>query len=90
MAKEYDANLIIEDRIGNYDIKFYNPITEPFRMYGMWHDGEKYCRLPKTIASTISEGISNVYGSTSGGRIRFVTNSSFVAVKIFAIFVSSF
>lgn len=34
MAKEYDTNLIIEDKIGNYDVKFYNPTSEPFRIYG--------------------------------------------------------
>lgn len=82
MSKEYDLNLIIEDKIGNYDVKFYSADSNQFRMYGMWREGDRYARIPANIAKNISEGIGACYGTTSGGRIRFVTDSSFVAIKI--------
>ena len=82
MAKEFDTNLIIEDKIGDYDVKFYNPQSEPFRIYGAFYDGETYCRMPRDVAKDVSEGIAYRYASLSGGRVRFVTDSSFVAIKI--------
>lgn len=82
MQKEYDTNLIIENKIGNYDVEFKIPTEAPFRLYGISHDGEKYVRMPKDIAATVSTGIANSYPSPSGGRIRFMTDSPYVALKI--------
>ncbi len=82
MSKEYDPNLIIPSKIGDIDVDFYNADSDCFRIYGAWRDGDKYCRLPYEFAKDISEGIKNSRFSTSGGRIRFVTDSSFVAIKI--------
>lgn len=82
MVKEYDPNLIVENKIGNYDVEFKKPTEAPFRIYGIKHDGEKYARMPKEIAETVSKGIANSYGSPSGGRVRFMTDSPYIALKI--------
>ena len=82
MMKEYDPNLIIENKIGDYDVAFYNADNEIFRLYGTKREGDGYRRIPQAIANGISEGISYSCAGTSGGRIRFVTSSPFVAVKI--------
>lgn len=82
IAKEYDTNLILETKIGEYDVEFYDAKCEPFRIYGVWHDGERYVRIPKDIAAGISKGIAYGYSSSAGGRIRFVTDSPYVAVKV--------
>ena len=82
MKKEYDANLVIESTLGGKDVNFFDAKCEPFRLYGMWHDGEKYCRMPKEVAAGVSKGIANNYGTTSGGRVRFITDSPYVAVKV--------
>ena len=82
IAKEYDVNLIADCKIGKYDIEFHDAKSEPFRLYGVWHDGERYVRIPKEIAAGISEGIAYGYSSSAGGRIRFVTDSPYVAVKV--------
>ena len=88
MIKEYDPNLIIENKIGDYDVSFYNSDNEIFRLYGIKHYEDKFRRIPQEIADNISKGIKTACGSTSGGRIRFVTNSPFVAVKINYVAVS--
>ena len=71
MAIEFDPNLIIENKIGDYDVTFYSADNEKFRLYGTKRDGETYKRIPQAIASTISRGIGGSCASTSGGRIRF-------------------
>jgi len=82
MFKEFDSNLIIENKIGDYDVDFYNALNNKFRLYGMSHDGNRFYRIPLEAAQKISKGITSKYGSGSGARVRFVTDSLFVAVKI--------
>ncbi len=61
-------------------IVYYNIDDEPFRIYGVWREGEYYARIPKKIAESVSEGIGAEYHTTAGGRVRFVTDSPYVAV----------
>lgn len=85
-AKEYDSNFLPDEKIGKYDVKYYDVKDEPFRIYGVWHDGERFVRLPKDVAPAISEGMIHAYSSASGGRVRFITDSPYVAIKsVFAL-----
>ena len=81
IAKEYDSNFLPDDKIGDYEVKYYDVKDEPFRIYGVWHDGERFVRVPKDIAPSISEGMTHAYSSASGGRVRFITDSPYVAIK---------
>ena len=47
----------------------------------MWHDGERYVRFPKELAGEVSDGLAIAYSSSAGGRVRFITDSPYVAVK---------
>ena len=86
VAKEYDSNFFADDKIGSYDVKYYNVKGAPFRVYGVWHDGERFVRVPKEIAPKISVGMTQAYSSASGGRVRFITDSPYIAVKeVFAL-----
>lgn len=85
-AKEYDSNFQADDKVGKYNIKYYDVKCEPFKVYGVWHDNERFVRLPKDIAPKISNGMTDAYSSASGGRVRFVTDSPYVAIKeVFAL-----
>lgn len=85
-AKEYDSNFLPDDKIGKYDVKYFDVREEPFRLYGVWHDGERFIRLPKEVAERVSEGMAEAYSSNSGGRVRFITDSPYVAIKsVFAL-----
>ena len=79
--KQYDVNMIVETKFGNYDVDFYDVETEPFRLYGVWREGDTFCRVPKAVAETVSEGIFNRRITTSGGRVRFITDSPFIAIR---------
>ena len=53
----------------------YNILSAPFEIKGVKFDGEKFVRMPKSVAKTVSKGVFSLYANTSGGRIRFCTTS---------------
>ncbi|MBQ7879741.1 MAG: hypothetical protein IJ317_03730 [Clostridia bacterium] len=65
----------------------WHEITEPaFSLHGVFYDEsrDQYYRMPYEIAATVSEGVRHLNGMSSGGRVRFSTNSPYVAVQCIA------
>lgn len=62
-------------------MKLYDAKCEPFRIYGVFHDGERYRRVPKQIAEATSVGVELLAKNTAGGRVRFATDSPYVFIK---------
>ena len=77
-----DKNFVIETNIERENIKFYDAKEAPIRLYGVWHDGERYRRVPKDVAENTSEGVKGLSVHTAGGRIRFITDSPYVILKV--------
>ncbi|MBR5538257.1 MAG: hypothetical protein IKU61_00010 [Clostridia bacterium] len=75
-----DKNFKIETKIKKDDIKFYNIENEPFKTYGVYKDDGMYRRMPADVAKSVSEGVYRLHTNASGGRVRFVTDSPYVAV----------
>lgn len=74
------------DNLGKSDetVAFYNARRKPFGVYGFCKAAE-FMRIPTTVAekSTVSGGnIADMYKRTSGGRIRFKTNSERIAIRV--------
>ena len=80
--KDYDKNFDVLTALSKKDIEFYNILGEPFRIYGLI-DKENYRRLPKEISIKVSDGVDALCRNTSGGRVRFRTDSAYIAVKAF-------
>ena len=80
--KDYDINFDVLTASSKKDIEFYNILGEPFRIYGLI-DKENYRRLPKEISVKVSEGVDVLCRNTAGGRVRFKTDSAYIAVKVF-------
>ena len=78
--EQIDKNFALTT-INEPDIEWISAHDERFTLCGVYHDGEKYIRLPEQIAKDTNEGVAHLYEHTSGGRLRFKTNSPFVAVK---------
>ena len=76
-----DKNMLLETKINRPRLKFYDIDSEPFRIYGMWRDGDRYYRIPKDVAKAVSVNVFDMCGNTAGGRVRFVTNSKYVAIS---------
>lgn len=67
------------------EIVWYRIDRAPFRIYGLMRteDDARYCRIPCRLAhsSGINEGIRALYTHTAGGRVRFSTDSPYLAVR---------
>lgn len=92
MAKQHeievvlDKNLHVETSIKKDDIIFLDPRRAPFSIHGFSvlpsDDEYNYKRLDDTLAKKANEGVLATYKNTAGGRIKFSTNSEYVAIKV--------
>lgn len=78
---EIDKNFKIETNIDKEDIRFYNARTAPFKIYGIYHEDGKFRRMPEAVAKTVSPGVLALHANTAGGRLRFRTNSPYIAIS---------
>ena len=53
----------------------------PFRVYGLMREGDHYVRMPQAIADRVNEGVQTLNVHTAGGRVRFATDSPFIAIR---------
>ncbi len=63
------------------DIKFFDIENKPFKIYGLVKEDGAFCRMPKTVAQAVNEGVFALYNHTAGGRVRFVSDSKKIAIK---------
>ena len=82
LNKQVDQNVVVKSNINKKDVVFYNPETAPFNIYGVYREGDRFVRLPSEVAKEVSDGVFYLCGETSGGRITFRTNSSYIAFSI--------
>lgn len=81
---EIDANFLAQSTLGLTDITYYDVTEAPFKTYGTaTPDSEPlYKRLSSDTAQQISEGVAVLAKHTSGIRVRFATDSSYIAIKV--------
>lgn len=75
-----DNNFEIKTQIDKKDIKFYKIDEVPFKIYGVFRENGKYRRMPESVAKNVSEGVYTLHSNTAGGRVRFVTDSTYIAI----------
>ncbi len=78
---DIDKNFKVETKIQRDNLCFFDAESEPFRIYGVQREGKCFCRMPGEIAKTVSEGVYEQSINTAGGRVRFVTDSPYVAIS---------
>ena len=76
-----DKNFIVETKIEQEGLKFYDAESEPFKIYGIFREGDKFRRIPEALAKEVNDGVARLHENTAGGRVRFKTDSRFVAIK---------
>lgn len=66
------------------DIEWLSVLQVPFSLHGVFYAEEEgvYRRMPKAVADSVSEGVAFLSKHTAGGRIRFSTNSPYLAVRV--------
>ena len=80
---ELDRNMAIPAFEHPEEIAWYNPKEAPFLLHGLYlpqSDGA-YRRLPDDVARATNEGVADLSYNTAGGRVRFRTDSPYIAIS---------
>lgn len=76
-----DRNFKVETELNLPDVKYYDVRELPFKVYGVFYEAGKFRRMPRGIAETVSEGVQLLHANAAGGRVRFKTDSPYVAIR---------
>lgn len=76
-----DKNFIVKTKIERENIRFFDAESSPFKIYGLIKENDKFRRFPEGIAKSVSEGVHALHANTAGGRVRFITDSDYVAIN---------
>lgn len=55
-------------------------LIPPFQICGVFHENGKFRKMPENVAKTVSDGVVRLHVHTAGGRVRFKTDSPYVAI----------
>ena len=79
-----DKNFITPDVANKTDIEWHNVKDGEFQIYGLYkpYETEGYIRMPREVANTVNEGVAELCTHNAGGRIRFSTDSPYIALSV--------
>jgi lysophospholipase L1-like esterase len=80
-----DKNFVLAN-VAEKDVKWRNALEKPFGLFGVRFEEESgfYVRMPRSVSKEVSEGVHFLATHTSGGRLRFSTDSEYVAIQCVA------
>lgn len=83
--QKIDRNFQVQTMLTREDCAVYDVCQFPFAVYGLLlpqGEGDCFRRLPKSVAEQISEGVVMLHTNTAGGRVRFATDSGYIAIRV--------
>ncbi len=80
---DIDKNLAVESKLNLPDVVWFDAKEAPIQICGLavCGKGDKFRRMPQDVADATNEGVKYLNTNTAGGRIRFRTDSPYVAIK---------
>ena len=75
-----DKNFKVETSIHKSDIQFYDVRKAPFSVHGVQYENGQFRRMPAAVAKAVSENVHILHAHTAGGRVRFCTDSPYIAI----------
>ena len=86
-----DKNLEVKTTLEEKDIVFYDVKKAPFDLYGLYlEELDVFKRMPEAVAESVSKSVASLNFNTAGGRVRFTTDSDYVAIKCVLPMVRNF
>ncbi|MBR6768875.1 MAG: hypothetical protein IKM34_05255 [Clostridia bacterium] len=78
-----DKNMIDQSMIGNTEVVWYDIKKAPFALHGFYDplNTPYYRRVPADVAEAASEGVDKLARESAGGRVRFATDSPYIAIR---------
>ena len=80
--EDVDKNFSVETKIERPGIVFTGIENPAIKLYGVFKENGKYRRMPEAVAKSVSEGVYILHSCTSGGRIKFKTDSEYVIISV--------
>lgn len=77
---EIDRNFAFDSKLEIPAIRFYDVCQPPFALYGVSHSDGRFRRMPEAVARTVNDGVCAQSTDTAGGRVRFCTDSPYIAI----------
>ncbi len=80
---QIDPNFAVHTEFDTSNLEIRNALDAPFIIYGLLPPDvgeDSFCRLPRSVAEKVNEGVLLLHRNTAGGRVRFQTNSTSVAI----------
>lgn len=80
---ELDKNMLVNETVGDVEITWHDVHEAPFSLHGFFEPkkGELFRRLPADVAEATSLGVDRLSRESAGGRVRFSTNSPYIAIR---------
>ena len=78
---ELDKNMKIDSNIAEPGIVFRHMDEEPFEVLGVTRYQDHYIRMAADVAKSLKTGVYDLAQHTSGGRVRFMTDSEYIALS---------
>ena len=78
-----DKNMIVNTTIGDVEVEWHDVRDIPFELYGFYEPqvSPMFSRMPRDVAASVGEKIEKLSLESTGGRVRFSTNSPFIAIR---------
>ena len=82
--EKIDVNFKKEEYIESEKKIVYTMPNDKFRLYGVSYDEKlgQFTRMDHEVAQKVSEGVGYLSTHTSGGRVRFATDSTTIAISV--------
>lgn len=78
-----DKNMIVNETIGDFEVVWRDVREEPFSIHGLYEPKTEpfFYRVPFDVAEATSAGVKALSRESAGGRVRFSTNSPYIAIR---------
>ena len=78
--EKIDKNMATQTVIEKDGLRFISPEDPSVSLYGVFKTEKGYARMTPSVAEQVSPGVGYLNYNTSGGKLRFVTDSKKVAI----------
>ena len=81
--EEIDRNFKAETVVTDEDVEWISALDERFVLSGVYYSEDDGCfmRLPREVAASASDGVKALSSHSTGGRLRFQTDSPYIAIR---------
>lgn len=78
-----DPNMIVNTTIGDAEVIWRDVRQAPFSLHGFYEPLTEpiFRRVPADVAAETSDGVSKLCQESAGGRVRFSTDSPYIAIR---------